>query len=785
MKRSVQIYIEGERIELFNDEEIQVNSSVQNVNDIDKVKTDFSQSFTVPASPRNNAIFQHFYQNDVNATLNYNIRRDAFIEIDTVLFRKGKIQLEKADIKNLATDSYTITFYGEVTGLKDQFGEDKLSMLDYSAYTHEYTGAEVLDRVSADLVTDFDVRYPLISSKRVWQYNEPSTPLDNIDTNTGRIEYTELFPALKVARIFDVIESTYGVTFQGSWLQSDKFQKLFLLLKNNTTFETVTPSVRPTITSVSSTGNVYTPSYFGFDLTEQVGYLNQFPVSTLPISLRVNILGSNANVNFWIDVYRNGALVNTVQANTGSSGGTFSVVVFQIPNSAITPNEKYYVELRAASSVTIQLEIQLLVTDVSTVPSYTEVSIAQCNDIVLINDVNLSTHMPDMKVADFVAGIMREFNLTLYPVSDNTYYLEPLEDWYSRGVEYDITEYTTTDEIEVKRLPLFKKIEFKYQKSESFMNNEFSRFFNRYYADLNSIYNYDGGDYTINPPFEEPLFNKFTGTSVQVGYCLKDSPEYSPYVPKAVLLYFNGMQNISSAPFKFGDGVNIVTIFNYALFGQDLQDSNGNRFTLCWGAETSSFYDTVIDNSLYNTYYAPYLQNLYNPKQRLISVKTVLPLSILSNLKLMDRLIIRDKRYIINDMKNNLVNGEVMLTLLQDFRPLRKKKIYNPSIDKTTVNVGVNIINGAVQAEIDVTGTGAISATPSIITEDSIVEIELPPLTGEIFEIISEQLDYIIDESGTDILANEEGESELIEIPVTYTFQNGDTEIDYIEISRA
>jgi molybdopterin-binding protein len=151
----------------------------------------------------------------------------------------------------------------------------------------------------------------------------------------------------------------------------------------------------------------------------------------------------------------------------------------------------------------------------------------------------------------------------------------------------------------------------------------------------------------------------------------------------------------------------------------------------------------------------------------------------------MDRLIIRDKRYIINDMKNNLVNGEVMLTLLQDFRPLRKKKIYNPSIDKTTVNVGVNIINGAVQAEIDVTGTGAISATPSIITEDSIVEIELPPLTGEIFEIISEQLDYIIDESGTDILANEEGESELIEIPVTYTFQNGDTEIDYIEISRA
>ena len=170
MKRSVQIYIEGERIELFNDEEIQVNSSVQNINDLDKVKTDFSQSFTVPASPINNAIFQHFYQNEVNSTLNYSSRRDAYIEIDTILFRKGKVQLEKSDIKNLATDSYTITFYGEVTKLKDQFGEDKLSMLDYSAYSHVYSGAEILNRIT-DLGMDYDVRYPLISSRRVWQYN--------------------------------------------------------------------------------------------------------------------------------------------------------------------------------------------------------------------------------------------------------------------------------------------------------------------------------------------------------------------------------------------------------------------------------------------------------------------------------------------------------------------------------------------------------------------------------------------------------------------------------------
>ena len=69
--RKVQIYIEGERIELFADEVISLTSSVQNVQDIAKVFTDFTQSFTVPASPYNNAIFQHFYESAVDGTIDH------------------------------------------------------------------------------------------------------------------------------------------------------------------------------------------------------------------------------------------------------------------------------------------------------------------------------------------------------------------------------------------------------------------------------------------------------------------------------------------------------------------------------------------------------------------------------------------------------------------------------------------------------------------------------------------------------------------------------------------
>jgi hypothetical protein len=173
MNRSVQVYIEGQRIELFNDETINVTSSIQNVQDLSKTYTDFSQGFTVPASSHNNAIFEHWYQSDVNATTDPNLRKDGFIEIDLTTFRKGKIQLDGAVVSNGKPSAYKITFFGEGVTLKDLFGEDLLSDLDYTALSHNFTSAEVIDRIE-DNTNAYDVKYPLITSNRIWEYQSQS-----------------------------------------------------------------------------------------------------------------------------------------------------------------------------------------------------------------------------------------------------------------------------------------------------------------------------------------------------------------------------------------------------------------------------------------------------------------------------------------------------------------------------------------------------------------------------------------------------------------------------------
>jgi hypothetical protein len=157
------IYVDdvAHRVEMFQDEKVSVTSTIQNYSDIGKLFTDYSQSFTIPASPTNNAIFSHWYDNAVDDGYDARIRYNAYIEIETIPFREGNVQLEKANKKNGYIESYTLTFYGNLTQLKDKFGEDKLNGLDFSSLNHTLNSTEVFNRVSTDA---YQLCYPLIGN---------------------------------------------------------------------------------------------------------------------------------------------------------------------------------------------------------------------------------------------------------------------------------------------------------------------------------------------------------------------------------------------------------------------------------------------------------------------------------------------------------------------------------------------------------------------------------------------------------------------------------------------
>ncbi len=144
---------------------------------------------------------------------------------------------------------------------------------------------------------------------------------------------------------------------------------------------------------------------------------------------------------------------------------------------------------------------------------------------------------------------------------------------------------------------------------------------------------------------------------------------YQSYIPKPTLLYLYGNTGTLPVNIKFYNGTTYVNMTNYTLFGQDVV-SGGDNYSLNFGADNSIILQQTIQNGLFATYYFNYLSNLYNLKQRLTTIKAMLPLSVITNLQLNDRLIIRDKRYIINDIKLELTSGEATLTLYNDFRDI-------------------------------------------------------------------------------------------------------------------
>lgn len=820
MLRESQIFIEGRRLDLFKDEQVNINSSIQSIADISKVFTDYTQSFTVPASDNNNEIFQHFYNSEVilrdNEFLDHQIKRNAYIELDGAIFRRGKMALEKSIIKEGYIDSYQITFYGELTTLKDKFGEKKMNELDWTAFSHEFTYPEVKARVE-DGSTDYDVRYPLISSERYWQYDNPDLPDENIDTTGGAIDYTELFPALKLRRIFETFETEFDITFTGGWKDDPRFDRAYGLFNNTKTSDYSTPAqpigfavLQTQFPTFPPVPIIYNPDVLDFWLQDNttndgyitintgegsitlryLEYLNTFNNITDEGVHTVQIITSNSTPNdieYYIDVYKNGILLSTEVLE-----GNVTAPILEVDNAGIPSlDDTYTFQFRSSAPISIDIQLKYFFYIPVGVFGSGFIEFGTVNifaySINTSGDINLAVNAPDATVERYFADVLKMFNLTCYSLVEGEYVIDTLEVWYNEGSIIDITEYTDERKIAIDRIKLYKKIAFEYKESKSILNETFKANFFRDYGDLEAIYNYEGGEYKVGLIFENLLMNKFTDTNLQVGYLLDQN--LNSYNSNPIILY---MADELDTSFYLTDGVATTDeLTTYMPFGQDTYVNN-YWYSLNWGAEISTLLDQINPNGLYSTYYRNYIENLYNFRNRQVTVKCKLPVWILAQLELNDRLVIRDKRYIIDNFKLNLTTGEANLVLLLDFREILASGggIQLEEVDDINPNGGgstcfqyyVQFYKGTEQVDLAqcVTTTPSVTITPSTLTQSGWVEICVPDNPTPITSIETEQnipptggnSALVISELGN-VFTQEIGQPQYTQICLTYTEISG------------
>lgn len=689
------------RLDLFKDEKISLTSSIQNINDLSKVFTDYSQSFTIPASKANNQIFNYWNESGVNDGFDQRIRYDAIIEINTIPFKKGQIQIEKANEKNNRIESYSVTFYGKVKQIKDLFKEDKLNILDYSSLNHPYTYAEVRDRIDGTTVDD--VSYPLVGNRNKYEYLTGGDNDVTVGGTTAKaIIYTDLFPAIPVSKVFDFIETKYGITFTSTLFSTSYWTDLYLYCKN-----TEIPQ------------GVYSPPVFLFttEFTSSYNYiLNDIDCTPSNLLIKYRVIVKN-ELGVTINVFNNLLGVQTLTIFNGLDNFNGAINV--------------YIETEGGMNVSVFLTKVETSNDYTTQTTYTETI-----PVTTLSNINISSVVPDIKIADFFTGIIKMFNLTITATTETEFNLEPLEFYYAYGNYIDINSYVINDSVDLERTKLFKKLAFMHEKSENILNNYFRNTFQRGFDYGDLIYEDDLSNesttYEIKTPFEDVMWERSsTGNFLTTSLIDKD---LKPYKTKPVLMYKNNLAGDTTSlgtAVKLFDGTNYNNLSEYVRFSNELFINN-NIASLNFNTEISSWVLSPGSDSLFNLWYKNYISGLYDIRCRIVKLKAIMPIPQLSTIKLNDKIVYKDKKYIINQFTTDLTTGEVDFELVSDFRAVTNS---TSSSDRFALKQTFNIDNTAQDLEVTILKLNsekydvqydptAFSARDNIIDDTFIVPID-------------------------------------------------------------
>ena len=743
---------EYQRLDLFKDEKISITSQIGNANDIGKLYTDYTQSFTIPASKNNNQILSHWYESSIDNGFDHRMRYDAYIEVNTHRFKDGTIQLEKADKKDGFIESYTVTFYGNLVQLKDIIKDDKLQSLDFSLYNHTYNSSTIRARIAAALPSE--VKYPLIGNANKYTYQDATAT--DITTIGGAIKWNELFPAITVQNIFSTIQAKYRITFNGSFFNLNQWKKLHLYLKPSLKMEYLSEPASLNFTSIVTT-SPYTSTFSELNLTTDTLTTNWNFLTSIQdfyqyyqIKILITPDASSQTIPYILYTYKDGVLLSSI-TQTGTRTIDIERVIRQQDPTA---NHRYTFKLAVTSSpftytasllyTRAKYDLSLPSTGSKWVYTYSR---ANASSTTTIPFINIANYMPDIKVIDFITGIIKAFNLMIIPRANNTYEFLPLEMYYNAGKILDITEYTYEDEMSINKPKLFKSINFTYEESNNILNQAYKDLYQQNYGDL--IYNSDriteNSTYDIKLPFENVLFEVPTEGKLFQTATIIDK-DLKPYIPKPMLIYCN--ESVSGLTgtdriYVTNIGGAATQLSSYTRFSNEYDnlptdETHSQLMTMNFGNEQSSWLNELAPQGLYYRHYKNFVDNLYNIKTRLVKVKALLPPSLLGStvtdgagiplgIALNDRLVIRNKRYIINSFTTDLTTGETDLELLTDYRGVdaansvgyRFSNIEMLNVDNTAQEIQIDFYKGLFkEVSIAASSTGFATWTASGIQTD-------------------------------------------------------------------
>ena len=514
-------------LDLYKNEPVLLSLSFAELQDITKKNSNFSKSFSLPGSKKNNETFNFFYDlNSIPTTFDPNNKFDATLMWDGYEIMFGYIRLNGTTIFK-GEIIYQVTFYNQVGDLMANIGDKFLFDLDLNYLSHPYSPNVILEcnydpnlfpltgttnysyQNGKTMWGLYNIGYEYISANTLNTEVTPLVQFTPIINSGGTISYNPVpgnfdfsgtpvrdyyfKPAIQAKELYESIVREAGYTVESKFFETAYFQRFYMPLKfvDETIYSRNAIPPCYTYTNTNITPNTFTPSYTNPSVNvicNPLGFINTSDTLTIPSEYQ-------GEYTFRFTFQLNPS-VPFCDFGTGQVPNVGLVFTDGIQPATIL----YYNSICDGTLTTVSIEQVFILSGTSNLQFYFEGSNIEVEEfqfeiiqgprfIPLNSEINYNIEFPDndYKQIDYITSVNKYFNLVVVPNPDkpNNLIIEPIIDYIGKGEVLDWT--TKIDFNQIQNLYpttslLNGTLEYEFKLDQDYANKEFQTQSNRIFG---------------------------------------------------------------------------------------------------------------------------------------------------------------------------------------------------------------------------------------------------------------------------------------------------------------
>ena len=655
-------------VDLFQDESIELNRQLKDLQDLSTIWTDYTQAFQIPASETNNLIFSDWFdENVLLGAWNPNIGKNATLLIHSLPVYEGRVEFIGCKYKDGIPQLYNIVFYGTTKKILDIWGETLLNEVNWSAYNHIANYANILSSWNQALLGG-DILWPIADYNQGWRYSTMAGVNGNIRDPRG-VEVDDLRPTIRLRAMLTTAFSAAGYTLSGSFLTRPEMDYAYIL-----PMQTAGPLYDPEYVATGRfESNIASMSYNAGSI-----FTLSFKPMTFPVVV-TNPSGNYSNATGKYTANRAGnytfELVYDVITAPGTPLQAFTWVYLlngrkvsqsQTYSSTTLPSNIFRTNFTMKTGDTLQIGYQVTGNWTSGQVTWRcPVAPQGING----NTIDMGDAMPQMKIKDFVNGVIKAYNCVLIPTSPTTIEIHNLQDWYALGTTKNWSPFIDVKDIEHTKLPIPSIVSFTHKESECLANEYYRNINRREYGSVSfaPVIDYPTDEFKLETPFNvicPQVLDEVNNNGQKIRATELNIPRFmdkddKPVQQDLTLFYYGGKQSISD-PYYFN---NVNQYVLPLMSSYSAYPTLKTSYSMAFGLEYSVRGDAPV-NSLYLMYWNEYLSRMYSTQSRLVKMTGIVPVGEWLNFALNDTIAISGNYYKVQSVKYDMLTEVANLELI-------------------------------------------------------------------------------------------------------------------------